>query len=47
MAPGDTLFSIAQAWAVSLAAVETANPHAGHPPGNFDVILPGDRIVHP
>jgi hypothetical protein len=45
--PGDTLFSIARAWAVSLQAVEAANPHAGHPPGNFDRIYPGDRIVHP
>lgn len=45
--PGDTLFSIAQAWGTSLQAVEAANPHAGHPPGNFDNIHPGDRIVHP
>ena len=44
---GDTLFSIAQAWGVSLQALEAANPGAGHPPGNFDDIRPGDRIVHP
>lgn len=47
VANGDTLFSIAQAWGVSLQAVEAANPGAGHPPGNFDDIRPGDRIVHP
>ena len=45
--PGDTLFSIAQTWGTSLQAVEAANPNAGHPPGNFDNIHPGDRIVHP
>jgi hypothetical protein len=47
VAPGDTLFSIARAWGVTLQAVETANPNAGHPPGNFNVIRPGDKIVHP
>ncbi|HST49174.1 LysM peptidoglycan-binding domain-containing protein [Jatrophihabitans sp.] len=47
VAPGDTLFSIARAWGVSLQALEAANPNAGHPPGNFDNIRPGDRIVHP
>jgi hypothetical protein len=47
VAPGDTLFSIARAWGTSLQAVEAANPSAGHPPGNFDNIHPGDQIVHP
>ncbi len=47
VAPGDTLFAIAQAWGTSLQAVEAANPGAGHPPGNFANIHPGDRIVHP
>lgn len=47
VAPGDTLFAIARAWGVSLQAVEAANPNAGHPPGNFGNIQPGDRIVHP
>jgi hypothetical protein len=47
VAPGDTLFSIAKAWGTSLQAVEAANPNAGHPPGNFDNIHPGDQIVHP
>ena len=45
--PGDTLFSIAKIWGVPLQAVEAANPNAGHPPGNFNNIHPGDRIVHP
>ena len=47
VAPGDTLFAIAQAWGVSLQSVEAANPQAGHPAGNFNIILPGDRIRHP
>jgi LysM repeat protein len=47
VAPGDTLFSIAQAWGTSLQAVMAANPNAGHPAGNFDNIHPGDQIVHP
>jgi LysM repeat protein len=45
--PGDTLFAIAQAWGTSLQAVKAANPHAGHPAGNFGNIRPGDQIVHP
>ena len=47
VASGDTLFAIAQLWGVSLQVVEAANPNAGHPPGNFDEIQPGDWIVHP
>jgi LysM repeat protein len=45
--PGETLSSIAADWGVSLAALERANPRAGHPPGDFDVIWPGDVIRHP
>lgn len=45
--PGDTMTSIAAGWHVSLAELEKANPHAGHPPGDFDVIWPGDVIRHP
>jgi LysM repeat protein len=45
--PGETLSSIAADWNVSLAALERANPRAGHPPGNFDAIRPGDVIRHP
>ncbi|BCJ39812.1 hypothetical protein GCM10010168_26720 [Actinoplanes ianthinogenes] len=44
---GDTMSGIARAWHVSLADLKRANPHAGHPPGNFDLIRPGDKIVHP
>ncbi|MBV9821933.1 MAG: LysM peptidoglycan-binding domain-containing protein [Actinobacteria bacterium] len=47
VANGDTLFSIAKAWGVTLQALEAANPGAGHPPGNFNTIHAGDRIVHP
>lgn len=45
VAPGDTLFAIAQTWGTSLRAVEAANPHAGHPAGNFDNIRPGDQAT--
>jgi hypothetical protein len=44
---GETLSGIAAGWKVTLAALEHANPHAGHPAGNFDVIWPGDVLVHP
>lgn len=44
---GDTLSSIADGWRVSLPALKKANPRAGHPAGRFDLIWPGDRIVHP
>ena len=44
---GDTMFSIAKAWGVSLDMLEKANPKAGHPAGNFKNIHPGDKIVHP
>ena len=44
---GDTLYDIAKAWGVTLTAVEHANPHAGHPAGHFNIIWPGDEIVHP
>ncbi|HZC72703.1 MAG TPA: LysM domain-containing protein [Jatrophihabitans sp.] len=44
---GDTLSSIAESWGTTLQAVEAANPDAGHPPGNFSAIRPGDRIRHP
>lgn len=47
VASGDTLAAIAASWGVTLQALEAANPGAGHPPGNFDDIHPGDRIVHP
>jgi len=42
---GDTMTSIAASHHVTLAALEHANPEAGHPPGNFNLIRPGD-ILH-
>lgn len=44
---GDSMSSIADGWHVTLTALERANPRAGHPSGNFDLIYPGDRIMHP
>ncbi len=44
---GDNMSAIAAGWHVSLAQLEQANPHAGHPAGNFNAIWPGDVIVHP
>lgn len=44
---GDTLSGIAEAMGVRLADLEAANPRAGHPPGSFDVIWPGDVIYRP
>lgn len=44
---GETLFDIADMWNVTLRQVEAANPHAGHPAGNFDIIYAGDVITHP
>jgi len=44
---GETMASIAAAAGVTLAALEKANPHAGHPAGNFNLIFPGDELVIP
>lgn len=44
---GDTITSIARKWGVDPKLVEKANPRAGHPAGNFDLIKPGDKITHP
>jgi LysM repeat protein len=43
----ETLFGIAKGWKVSLDALIKANPHAGHPAGNYGKIWPGDKIRHP
>ena len=40
----DNLSAIAAAHGLSLARLEELNPQAGHPPGNFGTIFPGDRI---
>lgn len=42
--PGDTLMGIAARQGLSLGAIETLNPGAGHPAGNFGNIWPGDQI---
>lgn len=44
---GDTMFSIATIWHVTLGQIERANPNAGHPAGNYATIWPGDIIHHP
>ena len=44
---GDNMSVIAERHNVTLAALEAANPHAGTPPGNFDLIHPGDVLVIP
>jgi LysM repeat protein len=41
---GDTLWSIAQAHGMTLAEIEALNPQAGHPPGDFSMIWPGDTL---
>jgi LysM repeat protein len=41
---GDTLSSIATSHGLSLSLIETRNPNAGHPGGNFNNIWPGDQI---
>jgi len=42
---GETMSSIAHRFGLTLAQLETLNPRAGHPAGNFDLIWPGDRLV--
>lgn len=42
--PGDTMGSIATKFGLTLAQLEALNPNAGHPAGNFDLILPGDVL---
>jgi len=42
--PGDTMSAIAGKFGLTLAQLESLNPQAGHPAGNFDLILPGDVL---
>ena len=42
--PGDTFYIIAQKVGLTLAQLEALNPQAGHPAGNFSLILPGDIL---
>ncbi|HYM29467.1 MAG TPA: LysM domain-containing protein [Steroidobacteraceae bacterium] len=44
---GEDLNIIAAAYHVPLQQLEQANPRAGHPPGNFNDIWPGDVLVIP
>lgn len=44
---GDNMTKIAKSHSVSLAALKRANPKAGHPAGNFDIIHPGDVLRLP
>ena len=41
---GDTMIDIAYKFKLTLAQLEKWNPQAGHPPGNYDLILPGDSL---
>ncbi len=42
---GDTLSGIAAENHMTLAELEQLNPRAGHPPGDYGMIWPGDRIL--
>ncbi len=42
--PGDTMSGIAFRFGLTLAQLERLNPNAGHPAGNFNLILPGDVL---
>jgi LysM repeat protein len=42
--PGDTLSAIAASNGLGLAEIETMNPSAGHPAGNFSILWPGDQV---
>lgn len=41
---GENLSTIAQANGESLATLESMNPTAGHPAGNYGLIWPGDQV---
>lgn len=41
---GDNLSTIAKANGESLAQIESMNPNAGHPAGNYGNIWPGDQV---
>ena len=44
---GDNMSVIAQREGLTLSQLESANPQAGHPAGNFGVIWAGDHLVIP
>lgn len=43
--PGDNMSVIAQRHGLTLSQLESLNPHAGHPAGNFNTIWPGDHLT--
>lgn len=44
VAAGENLFNIGAANGLSLGQIESMNPSAGHPAGNFNNIWPGDQV---
>ncbi len=42
---GDTMGAIAARYGLTLAELIKLNPNAGHPAGNYDLILPGDILT--
>lgn len=42
--PGDDLSTVAQKFSLTLSQIESMNPHAGHPAGNFNVVWAGDVL---
>lgn len=44
---GDSMWAIAQRHGLTEQELEAANPQAGHPPGNFRLIDPGDELTIP
>jgi LysM repeat protein len=41
---GDDMSTIAQKHSLTLSQIESLNPQAGHPSGNFNVLWPGDVL---
>jgi LysM repeat protein len=42
--PGDTMSTIAQRYGLTLSQIESLNPQAGHPEGNFSTVWAGDVL---
>lgn len=42
---GDNMWQIAKDHGLTLAQLESMNPHAGHPAGHYDVIWPNDVLA--
>jgi LysM repeat protein len=43
--PGDTMSTVAQQHGLTLSQIESLNPHAGHPAGNFNDLWAGDVLI--